>query len=148
MYRVLAAVATIVVLTLFAAPSPAAPLKPGELGSREAVLAWMNGYRASRDPAHVPQAVQAMSQLGVFKDPENGGAFVGFIAGVIASNPAQAETLIARMLPLPPEDQWAVVQAIAYSELPGWKNESAPLTRRLNRAAETSVLRDVSRTDE
>ena len=40
---------------------------------------------------------------------------------MIATNPAQAETLIARMLPLPPEDQWAVVQAIAYSELPGWK---------------------------
>jgi hypothetical protein len=121
MYRVLAAVTTIVALVVFAAPSTAAPLKPGELASREAVLAWMNGYRTSRDPAHVPQAVQAMSQLGIFKDPENAGAFVGFIAGAIATNPAQAETLIARMLPLPPEDQWAVVQAIAYSELPGWK---------------------------
>jgi hypothetical protein len=82
----------------------------------------MNGYRVSRDPAHVPQAVQAMSQLGIFKDPENAGAFIGFIAGVIASNPAQAHSLIAQMLPLPPEDQWAVVQAIAYSELPGWKS--------------------------
>jgi hypothetical protein len=121
MYRVLAALTTIVALAVFSAPSMAAPLRPGELGSREAVLAWMNGYRASRDPAHVPQAVQAMSQLGIFKDPENAGAFVGFTAGVIATNPAQAETLIARMLPLPPEDQWAVVQAIAYSELPGWK---------------------------
>jgi hypothetical protein len=121
MYRVLAALTAIVAFVLLAVPSTAAPLKPGELGSREAVLAWMNGYRASRDPAHVPQAVQAMSQLGIFKDPENAGAFVGFIAGVIATNPAQAEHLIAHMLPLPPEDQWAVVQAIAYSELPGWK---------------------------
>jgi hypothetical protein len=121
MYRVLAALTTIVALAVFATPSAATPLRPGELGSREAVLAWMNGYRANRDPAHVPQAVQAMSQLGIFKDPENAGAFVGFIAGVIATNPAQAETLIARMLPLPSEDQWAVVQAIAYSELPGWK---------------------------
>lgn len=121
MYRVLAAVTTIVALAVFATPAMAAPLRPGELGSREAVLAWMNGYRASRDPAHVPQTVQAMSQLGIFKDPENAGAFVGFIAGVIATNPAQVEALIARMLPLPPEDQWAVVQAIAYSDLPGWK---------------------------
>ena len=70
MYRVLAAVTTIVALVVFATPSIAAPLRPGELGSREAVLAWMNGYRANRDPAHVPQAVQAMSQLGIFKDPE------------------------------------------------------------------------------
>src|ERR1700746_3978875 len=122
MYRVLAAITMIVALAVFAAPSTAAPLRPGELGSRQAVLAWMNGYRAHRDPAHVPQAVQAMSQLGIFKDPENAGAFIGFIAGVIASNPAQAEGLIAKMLPLPPEDQWAIVQAIAYSELPGWKN--------------------------
>jgi hypothetical protein len=122
---------TIIVLAVLAAPSAAAPLRPGELGSREAVLAWMNGYRAHRDPAHVPQAVQAMSQLGLFKDPENAGAFVGFIAGVIATNPAQAETLIARMLPLPPEDQWAVVQAIAYSEAPGWKNLLSAFTERL-----------------
>src|SRR5262245_56240360 len=119
MYRVLAALTTIVVLAVFAAPSVAAPLRPLELGSRDAVLTWMNGYRAHRDPAHVPQAVQAMSQLGIFKDPENAGAYIGFIAGVVASNPAQAERLIAKMLPLPPEDQWAVVQAIAYSELPG-----------------------------
>ena len=131
MYRVLAALTTIVALTLFVTPSAAAPLKPGELGSREAVLAWMNGYRANRDPAHVPQAVQAMSQLGIFKDPENAGAFVGFIAGVIATNPSEAEGLIARMLPLPPEDQWAVVQAIAYSDLPGWKNLLRTFTERL-----------------
>jgi hypothetical protein len=132
MYRVLAALTTIICLAVSAVPSPAAPLRPGELGSREAVLAWMNGYRANRDPAHVPQAVQAMSQLGIFKDPENAGAFVGFIAGVIASNPAQAEGLIVKMLPLPPEDQWAVVQAIAYSELPGWKSLLRSFSDRLS----------------
>src|SRR5690349_15568514 len=48
MYRVLAALTTIIALAVFAAPSVAAPLRPGELGSREAVLAWMNGYRAHR----------------------------------------------------------------------------------------------------
>ena len=139
MRHVIAGLTTIVALIMLAAPAMAvaAPLRPGEFASREAVLAWMNGYRLHRDPDHVPQAVQAMSQLGVFKDPENAGAYVGFIAGVIASNPAQAEGLIARMLPLPPEDQWAVVQAIAYSELPGWKslltrfNERLPARRRM-----------------
>ena len=113
MYSVLAALATIVALVVFAAPSAATPLRPGELGSREAVLAWMNGYRAKRDPGHVPDAVRAISALGVFKDPENAGAFVGFMAGVIGTNPGEAERLIGRMLPLPPEEQWAVVQAIA-----------------------------------
>ncbi|MEA3021211.1 MAG: hypothetical protein QOK01_63 [Alphaproteobacteria bacterium] len=102
-------------------PSRAAPLRPGELGSREAILGWMNGYRAKREPAHVPEAVQAMSKLGLLKDSENAGVFVGFMAGIIGTNPGQAEVLIGKMFPLPPEDQWALVQAIAYSGLPDWK---------------------------
>jgi hypothetical protein len=103
------------------APSRAASLRPGELGSREAVLGWMNGYRTKREPAHVPEAVQAMSKLGLLKDSENAGVFVGFMAGIIGTNAGQAEALIGRMFPLPPEDQWALVQAIAYSGLPDWK---------------------------
>jgi hypothetical protein len=126
MRRIIVILTTVVltgVMTAMAfAPAAGVPLRPGELATREAVLAWMNAYRAKRDPGHVPEAVRAMSMLGVFKDPENAGAFVGFMAGVIGTNPAQAESLIGRMLPLPPEDQWAVVQAIAYSELPEWKS--------------------------
>ncbi len=74
-----------------------------------------------REPAHVPEAVQAMSKLGLLKDSENAGVFVGFMAGIIGTNPGQAEVLIGKMFPLPPEDQWALVQAIAYSGLPDWK---------------------------
>jgi hypothetical protein len=81
----------------------------------------MNGYRTKREPAHVPEAVQAMSKLGLLKDSENAGVFVGFMAGIIGTNPGQAEALIGKMFPLPPEDQWALVQAIAYSGLPDWK---------------------------
>jgi hypothetical protein len=69
----------------------------------------------------VPEAVQAMSKLGLLKDSENAGVFVGFMAGIIGTNPGQAEVLIGKMFPLPPEDQWALVQAIAYSGLPDWK---------------------------
>jgi len=101
--------------------SRAAPLRAGELGSREAILGWMNGYRTKREPGHVPEAVQAMSKLGLLKDSENAGVFVGFMAGIIGTNPGQAEALIGKMFPLPPEDQWALVQAIAYSGLPDWK---------------------------
>jgi len=122
MHRIFVILAVAIGAFTLAAPAEAAPLRPGELATREAVLAWINGYRAHRDPAHVPEAVKAMSRLGVFKDSENAGAFVGFMAGVLAANPTRAEALVDRMLPLPPEDQWAVVQAIAYSELPGWKN--------------------------
>lgn len=121
MHRIFVILAAAVGAFILAAPADASPLRPGELATREAVLAWINGYRAHRDPSHVPDAVKAMSRLGVFKDSENAGAYVGFMAGVLAANPTRAEGLVGRMLPLPPEDQWAVVQAIAYSGLPDWK---------------------------
>jgi hypothetical protein len=122
MRRVFVVLTTLAAVAGAWAPATASPVRPADLGSREAVLGWINGYRAHRDPGQVPDAVQAMSRLGVFKDSENAGAFVGFMAGVLAANPAQAERLVGRMLPLPPEDQWAVVQAIAYSGLRDWKD--------------------------
>ena len=91
MRRVVAGFAIAFVMIILVAPAAAAPLRPGEFASREAVLAWMNDYREHRDPAHLPDAVQAMSQLGIFKDPENAGAFIGFIAGALHDNAAQAE---------------------------------------------------------
>jgi hypothetical protein len=109
----------VIVLTLPAAS--AAPSRSVELSSREAVLAWIWGYRAKRDLARVPAAVKAASQYGALRDPESSGVFVGFIAGVIGSNPDKAEELIGKLLPLPAEDQWALVRAIAYSGHAEWK---------------------------
>jgi hypothetical protein len=116
--------ALITVLTavcVLSVPASAEPLRAGEFGSRDSVLAWINTYRTKRDVAHVPEAVRALSQLGAFKDPETAGVYVGFLAGIIASNPGNAEGIVDKMLPLPPEDQWVVVQAIAYSGLPEWR---------------------------
>jgi hypothetical protein len=114
-----------------AAPASAAPLRPGELGSTEAVLRWINVYRTRRDFAHVPVAVRALSQLGVLKDPENSAVYVGFIAGIIGANPDKADELIGKILPLPPEDEWALVRGIAYSGAPGWKDMLNRLVDRL-----------------
>ena len=86
-----------------AAPASAAPLRPGELATTDAVLRWINAYRIKRDLAHVPSAVRALSQLGGLKHPENSGVYVGFIAGIIGSNPGKADELIGKMFPLPPE---------------------------------------------
>jgi hypothetical protein len=66
--------------------------------------------------------VHALSKFGALRDPEQAGAYVGFIAGVIGSNPDKADALISKMLPLPPGDQWALVRAIAYSGHPNWRN--------------------------
>ena len=65
--------------------------------------------------------MRAMSRLGLLSDPEGSGVYVGFIAGIIASNPAKAEALIAKMFPLSVEHHWAIVRAIAYSGRPEWQ---------------------------
>ena len=104
-----------------AAPASAARVTPAEFGSADSVLRWINGYRHKPEPSNVPGAVRALSQFGAFKDPEGAGVYVGFIAGVLAANPDRAENLIERMFPIPHEDQWAIVRAIAYSGLPQWQ---------------------------
>ncbi len=126
---IIAIVITLLTTPVFAAP--AAPLPPGAFASREAVLGWMNGYRAKRDFANVADAMQALSTLGVFRDPENAGAFVGFLAGVIAANPGRTNDLIGKLLALPANDQWVIVQAIAYSGRPDWKNLLAQFAPRM-----------------
>ena len=114
--------AILAVLLLLMAPAQAAPSRLVDLVSTESVLRWINSYRTKSDPAGVPAAVQALSRFGALKDPEQAGAYVGFIAGVIAANPDKAEALIAKMLPLPTGDQWVIVRAIAYSGHPDWRN--------------------------
>lgn len=112
----------IVLLMLLAVPASAAPSRLIDLVSTESVLRWINAYRAKPDPAGVPAAVRALSRFGAFKDPEQSGVFVGFLAGVIGANRAKAGELVGKMLPLPPGDQWVIVRAIAYSGHPEWRN--------------------------
>jgi hypothetical protein len=86
------------------------------------VQQWIYNYRAKPDYAHVPAAVRVLFHTQSFKEPENAGIYVGFIAGAIGSNPAKAEQLVDSLLPVPPEDEWVIVRAIAYSGLPDWRN--------------------------
>lgn len=88
----------------------------------EELLAWVNGYRLKPEPERLPEAVRAMSRFGVTKDMDQAGVYIGFAAGVIGSNPDKAERLIAKMFPLPSEDQVLIIKAIAYSGLPDWKD--------------------------
>lgn len=95
--------------------------KKNEFASQEHILRWINGYRTKPEPAKLPLAVKAMSALGLFRELDTAGIYVGFMAGVLQANPAQAEALVTKMFPMPPEDQVAIVRAIAYSDLPEWK---------------------------
>jgi len=97
-------------------------LRTIDLMTPESVLRWINGYRQKPDPASVPDVVKALSRMAAFKDPESSGPYIGFIAGVIGTNPERAEQLIGKMFPLPEENHWVIVRAIAYSAHPDWKH--------------------------
>jgi hypothetical protein len=64
------------------------------------VQQWIYNYRAKPDYAHVPAAVRVLFHAQSFKEPENAGIYLGFIAGAIGSNPAKAEQLIASFFPV------------------------------------------------
>jgi hypothetical protein len=90
--------------------------------SLSVVQQWIYNYRAKPDYAHVPAAVRVLFHAQSFKEPENSGIYLGFIAGAIGSNPAKAEQLVSSFFPVRPEDEWVIVRAIAYSGLPDWRN--------------------------
>jgi hypothetical protein len=114
---------TILVCFFFsqAVSAAAAPQRLAEPASAEAVLGWLNQYRFKPEPHRVPEAMRAAGRSGAFKDPDSAGVYVGFLAGVLNANPARAEAIVEKILPLPPEQQWVIVRAIAYSGLPRWK---------------------------
>src|ERR1700716_237364 len=90
--------------------------------SLNVVQQWIYNYRAKPDYAHVPAAVRVLFHAQSFKEPENSGIYLGFIAGAIGSTPAKAEQLVNSFFPLHPEDEWVIVRAIAYSGLPDLRN--------------------------
>src|ERR1700753_2965031 len=110
---------------LFALVEPAASAVTPEVDPRASlsvVQQWIYNYRAKPDYGHVPAAVRVLFHSQTFKEPENAGIYLGFIAGAIGSNPARAEQLVNSFFPVPPEDEWVVIRAIAYSGLPDWRN--------------------------
>lgn len=124
-------VAILIAIGLIVPASAALPSRI-EFTSPEAVSRWMSGYRARPEPARLPAAVRALSQFGAFKDPESSGIYIGFIAGVIGTNHAKAEEIIAKTLPVAPADQWVIVRAIAYSNHPDWKGLLRKFSERLS----------------
>ena len=118
--------------------------KAPQFSSPEAIQKWINGYRAKPEPAKLPAVVKAMSALGVVREIDSAGLYIGFIAGVLASEPDKADGLLAKVFPLPPEDQVAVVRAIAWSGLPEWK---AMLGRFVERMPARQVMIDRYLTD-
>jgi hypothetical protein len=114
---------------LVAKPIKEKPAKP--FASNEELLKWINGYRRNPEPRRVPQAVKAMSALGLTKDADQSGIYIGFVAGTLGANPQTAEQLVTQMFPLRPEDQVIIIKAIAYSGLPHWRTLLAKFIERM-----------------
>jgi hypothetical protein len=113
------------VTALFVLVQPAAAAIAPEIDPRASlsvVQQWIYNYRAKADYAHIPAAVRVLFHSQTFREPENAGIYLGFIAGAIGSNPARAEQLVNSFFPVPPEDEWVIVRAIAFSGLPDWRN--------------------------
>src|ERR1019366_7266467 len=122
------------VTALFVLIQPASAAVTPDIDTRASlsvVQQWIYNYRAKPDYAHVPAAVRVLFHAQSFKEPENSGIYLGFIAGAIGSNPARAEQLVTSFFPVAPEDEWVIVRAIAYSGLPDWKNLLRKVTPRM-----------------
>jgi hypothetical protein len=109
-------------LVLAATISMAAGGARAEFTNLEAVQRFISGYRAKPDLPHVADAIRVASRLGAFRDSENSGVYVGFLAGIIGANPQKADGIIDKVLAIKAEDHWVVVRAIAYSGGAGWKD--------------------------
>jgi hypothetical protein len=123
--------AGLAVVATLAAPASAAAGSGPAFGSTDAILKWINAYRHQPEPEALPTVVRALSGMQAFKDAESSGPYIGFIAGVLSSNPARAEILIEKMLPIDPADHWVLVRAIAYSGLADWKEILATFVDRM-----------------
>lgn len=112
---------------------PSKPKAASALGFQksEQVLKWINGYRETPEPDRLPDAVKAMGDLGLLREIDSAGVYIGFIAGVLGSNPDKAEKLIGKMFPMPPEDQVILIKAIAFSGLDNWKDVLGKFVERM-----------------
>lgn len=81
--------------------------------SQDQLLKWIDHYRDEPVPDRLPLAVHAMRDLGLIRDPDQSGVYIGFVAGVLADNQMTALALVEKMFPMPPEDQGLVIRAVA-----------------------------------
>ncbi len=114
------------------APAPAAPpatpdqaqtLPEPDSGftSPDQLMDWISNYRDHKQPWRVPGAVHAMNDYGLFGDEEKAWFCIGFIAGVLGTNPKDGPGMIPKMFPMPDKEQAVIIRAIAYSGRPDWR---------------------------
>lgn len=111
----------LVILAFMLVPAQAETTAEINARSPEVGLRWIKDYRTKPEPDAVPGLYKALSKRKAFSEPDSSGVYVGFLAGVIGSEKENARRMILRTLPLPFEDQWVVIRAVAYSGHPRWR---------------------------
>lgn len=113
---------------IYARPTLSAPAETpqaapsSEFGSAEKLLDWVSNYRDRPQLWKVPTAVHAMRDYGLFTDEEQRWFCVGFIAGVLGTNPNDGPKLVDQMFPMPAKEQEVIIRGIAYSGRPDWRS--------------------------
>jgi len=116
--------------TIYARPTLGAPAyaepqtRPAvapEFASPERLLDWVSNYRDRPQLWKVPAAVHAMREHGLFTDEEQRWFCIGFVAGVLGTNPNDGPKLVTQMFPMPAKEQEVIIRAIAYSGRPDWQ---------------------------
>jgi hypothetical protein len=102
-------------------PAPVAQSPQSGFSSDRELLNWVSNYRDHPELSKVPSAVHAMLDFGLFTDEEQRWFCIGFIAGVLGTNPKDGPRLVPLMFPMPPKEQEVIIRAIAYSGRPDWR---------------------------
>ncbi len=105
----------------FTPPLQQQPAPQSVFSSPDRLMDWVSNYRKHPDLWNVPAAVHAMLDYGLFGDEEKEWFCIGFIAGVLGTNPHDGPALVARMFPIPDKEQEVIIRAIAYSGRPDWR---------------------------
>jgi len=95
--------------------------RDGGFTSPDQLMDWISNYRDHKEPWRVPGAVHAMNDFGLFGDEEKAWFCIGFIAGVLGSNPKDGPSLVPKMFPMPDKEQAIIIRAIVYSGRPDWR---------------------------
>jgi len=97
------------------------PTQLAEFASAQRLLDWISNYRDRPELWKVPAAVHAMREHGLFSDEEQRWFCIGFIAGVLGTNPNDGPKLVTQMFPMPAKEQEVIIRAIVYSGRPDWR---------------------------
>jgi hypothetical protein len=77
-----------------------------EFTKSEHILKWINDYRANPEPDKLPDVVHAMGDLGLFRDLDSAGVYVGFMGGVLGANPEKADRIVRHCSPCSLRIRW------------------------------------------